>query len=317
MEASQDVLGSTKGWLGRVEVGEGRHFRNLTVFPLTVGEEADGPPRYELLSDAIAAGRASVGEVSEGGEVPFLTVSNVGTIPILIPEGEILIGAKQNRTVNLTMLVAAGATFKLPVSCVESGRWGYASRHFRPAAWAHPKLRSLKVKTAQESRAMGLDARSDQGAVWDEVEEHLHALDAGASPTRSWTDGYEAAEGRLEDYRESIELPANACGLLAAHEGKVVGLDLFDRPETLRKLWDRLGDAYFIEAVRDVRPTEATRREAAEAFLGRVVDRLAPAPEQPDLGFELELAGDDLGGTALWHDGAVCHLAAFSVRTAD
>ena len=213
MSEQHDVLESTKSWLGKVEVGEGRHFRNLTVFPLLVSEEGEGAkPRYELLSDAIEAGAASVEEVDEAGSVPFLAVANKAAIPVLVPEGEILIGAKQNRTVNLTVLVAAGATFKLPVSCVEQGRWSYTSRRFKPAAFAHPKLRNLKMKAAQESRALGYAPQSDQGAVWEEVEDHLHAMEAPASPTRSWTDGYEAAEGRLEDYRKAIELPEGACG---------------------------------------------------------------------------------------------------------
>ncbi len=312
MSETHDVLESTKSWLGKVEVGEGRHFRNLTVFPLLMNEEAEpAKPRYELLSDAIEAGKASVEEVDEAGSVPFLAVANKAAMPVLVPEGEILIGAKQNRTVNLTVLVAAGATFKLPVSCVEQGRWSYASRHFKPAAFAHPKLRNMKMKAAQESRAMGYAAQSDQGAVWEEVEDHLYAMEAPASPTRSWTDGYEAAEGRLKDYRETIDLPEGACGFLAASGGKVVGLDLFDRPETLRKLWGWLADAYFVQAVRDVKPVVPTEAQVAEAFLAEVTERLAPATEQPDLGFELELAGEELGGAALWHDGAVCHLAAF------
>jgi hypothetical protein len=307
-----DVLESTKRWLGRVEVGEGRHFHNLTVFPLLMSEQsAPANPRYELLSDAIEAGAASVEEVDEDGSVPFLAVANKAAIPVLVPEGEILIGAKQNRTVNLTVLVAAGATFKLPVSCVEQGRWSYASRQFKPEAWAHPKLRNLKMKAAQHSRAMGCEPRSDQGAVWEEVEDHLHATAAPSSPTRSWTDGYEAAKDRLVGYREAIALPEDACGFLAASGGQVVGLDLFDRPETLTKLWGRLADAYFVQAVRDAEPAEATESVVARAFLDDVAERLAPAAEQPDLGFELELASEELGGAALWHDGAVCHLAAF------
>jgi hypothetical protein len=312
MNETHDVLESTKSWLGKVEVGEGRHFRNLTVFPLLVSEEGEpAKPRYELLSDAIEAGKASVEEVDEAGAVPFLAVANKAAMPILVPEGEILIGAKQNRTVNLTVLVAAGATFKLPVSCVEQGRWGYTSRHFKPAAFAHPKLRNMKMKAAQVSRSLGYEPRSDQGAVWDEVEDHLFAMKAPESPTRSWTDGYEAAEARLEDYRKKIELPEGACGFLAASGGEVVGLDLFDRPETLKKLWGRLADAYYVQAVRGSEAVEATGREAAEAFLAEVTERLAPASQQPELGFELELEGEELGGAALWHDGAVCHLAAF------
>ena len=44
-----------------------------------------------------------------------------------------------------------------------------------------------------------------------------------------------------------------------------------------------------------------------------MTERLVPAAEQPDLGCELEVSGDDLSGSVLWHDGAVCHLAAFGI----
>jgi hypothetical protein len=49
---------------------------------------------------------------------------------VLILDGEELVGAKQNRIVNTTILVAAGAEIVIPVSCVEQGRWTYKSDAF-------------------------------------------------------------------------------------------------------------------------------------------------------------------------------------------
>ena len=81
-----------------------------------------------LLGTAIEREEAVVEEVDEDGEVANLSVSNRATRPILIPEGEILVGAKQNRVVNVSVLVASGSTFTLPDSCVEQGRWEYRRR---------------------------------------------------------------------------------------------------------------------------------------------------------------------------------------------
>ena len=61
--------------------------------------------------------------MSEQGSVPALRVVNRGLHPILIVDGEELVGAKQNRVVNLAILVAAQSAFTIPVSCVEAGRW--------------------------------------------------------------------------------------------------------------------------------------------------------------------------------------------------
>jgi hypothetical protein len=89
----------------------------LPGHPLRITRERTNP----------AQGTAVVEESTEDGSVPNLRVINRGDGPLLIPEGEILVGGKQNRVVNVTVLVAAGATFTLPVNCVEQGRWGYAS----------------------------------------------------------------------------------------------------------------------------------------------------------------------------------------------
>ena len=323
-----ETLGSAKQWLQAVEIGDGMHCSNLTIFPLfwtgakqsmtaeaspSWGDREGGngkSVRYRLLAEAIEQKQAVVEETSEAGDVPLLAVRNDGAIPVLIPEGEILIGAKQNRTVNLTVLVAAKSQMQMPVSCVEAGRWSRRSRHFEARAWAHPKLRELKVRSAQMYRKRVGMARSDQGAVWNEVDEHLHALEA-PTPTRDVMASYEAAEERLSGYRRQLELPKKACGFLAARGDQVIGLDLFDSAETLQKLWRRMSDAYFVEAVRGDDQYEETPTRVASEFLGQVEERLVPAAKQPSLGFEMELEDGALSGSALWYDGAVCHLSAF------
>ena len=65
----------------------------------------------------------TVEEVSESGSVPNLLVENKGDIRILFIEGEELVGAKQNRVLNTSVLIAAKSRVKIPVSCVEAGRW--------------------------------------------------------------------------------------------------------------------------------------------------------------------------------------------------
>lgn len=44
-------------------------------------------------------------EVSEQGVVPQLRFVNRGRVPVLLVDGEELLGAKQNRIVNLSILV--------------------------------------------------------------------------------------------------------------------------------------------------------------------------------------------------------------------
>jgi len=62
-----------------------------------------------------------------------LAFENSSAEKILLVDGDELVGAKQNRVINLSILVAGGAKVVIPVSCVEQGRWAYRSREFSSA----------------------------------------------------------------------------------------------------------------------------------------------------------------------------------------
>ena len=68
-------------------------------------------------------GLVVVKEVSEGGSVPRLNLANLSNSYVLVNDGTQLVGAKQNRIVNATILIAPGTEVAMPVSCVEAGRW--------------------------------------------------------------------------------------------------------------------------------------------------------------------------------------------------
>ena len=295
--------------LGTLTIGEPSHHHNLTFFPLRWPELRE--PSYTLLSTAIEAGEAVVEEVTESGSVPNLAVTNKCKRPLLIPEGEILMGAKQNRVINVTVLVAADVKFVLPVSCVESGRWQYKSRHFESKFCAPPSLRNKKLKAVHRNRSASGTAASDQGEVWDEVQACLSGVSA-QSETNSLTDAFEAAEETLKEHAKRLVLPEGAAGVLVGRNDRIIGMDLFDSPTTLKTLWDRLSDSYFFDALRDPHAAKPTPLDHAQRFIERLGSAAKPRILALALGDELEITGEGLVGAALLYDGGVCHLAAFS-----
>ncbi len=267
-------------------LGPATHHHNLTLFPLRWPQPQEPP--HVLLSKAIEAGEAVVEEASEDGSVPNLAVTNRATRPLLIPEGEILVGAKQNRVINVTVLVAAGVKFALSVSCVEAGRWRYQSRQFESKFCAPPSLRNKKLRAVQKNRAAGGRAASDQGEVWDEVQACLDGV-AAQSKTASLTDGFISAEEKLKEHRERFSLPEDAAGVLVGRGGRIVGMDLFDSPETLKTLWGRLSDAYFFDALRDPKPAPPTTADCAQRFIERLGGVARPRVPALGMGEELEI----------------------------
>ena len=98
---------------------------------------------------------------------------NLGDKPVLLVEGEELVGAKQNRTLNISILAPPRQETRIPVSCVERGRWGYdADVVFQRSDRAH-YARGRRTKTEAVNRNIGRDAASrhaDQGAVWEDID---------------------------------------------------------------------------------------------------------------------------------------------------
>src|SRR5437667_4791990 len=91
--------------------------------PLIRHNGAIREPDYLLLEDAISQGKVRVTELHAGGSVPELRLENAANLPVLVVDGEELVGAKQNRVLNLTVLAPAKQTIVIPVSCVEDARW--------------------------------------------------------------------------------------------------------------------------------------------------------------------------------------------------
>ena len=65
--------------------------------------------------------------------MPELPFENLWKYPVLLLDSEDLVGAKQNRVLNLTILAPAKRVIIIPVSCVEADRWHAESDTLRPA----------------------------------------------------------------------------------------------------------------------------------------------------------------------------------------
>src|SRR5258706_5718941 len=146
--------------LESIHTGAPASSNGLTMFPLLSGSAS--APGYLLLDEALEAKLAEITEISQGGSVPELFFDNHSDRDILLMDGEELVGAKQNRVLNLTIQVGAGAKLNIPVSCVEAGRWAWRSRQFTSgkrklnASARSAKMRGVSRTLAREGgRASG------------------------------------------------------------------------------------------------------------------------------------------------------------------
>ena len=92
-----------QSYVEQLQIGEEQTFKNLTVYPLFSSQQAYFA--YLTLDEALIRGLVEIGEIDSQGSVPELRLTNKSDLMILILDGEELVGAKQNRIVNTTMLI--------------------------------------------------------------------------------------------------------------------------------------------------------------------------------------------------------------------
>ncbi len=189
--------------LQRLSIGVPRSFRAVTMVPLFA--ETDIPASYLTLDEALARSLARVTEVSEGGSVPELWFENYSDKPVLLVDGEELVGARQNRIVNLTILVGPLKKIRIPVSCVERGRWAYVSQEFRSAdRTLYASARAAKIHQVSQNLRHHGSCQADQRAIWQDIAAKSSRMRA-RSRTEAMSDLYEQRRRGVDAYRTSLQ----------------------------------------------------------------------------------------------------------------
>ncbi|HEY8290867.1 MAG TPA: DUF6569 family protein [Thermomicrobiales bacterium] len=283
--------------------------KELTVFPLSGVRH--GEIAYTLLTDAVAQKTLHIAEM-ENASVDTLRARNTGALPVLIVNGQELIGGKQNRIINSTVLVPPGDT-ALPVSCVEHGRWDAPKAQFAPHDALYPALRTETVMQVAASLRQSGTHTSDQGAIWSSIAER-HIDESIRSPTGAMADLYDRRRGDLAAFERAIPYPEGAVGMVAAIGGRVTGLELFDAPATMAALWPMFVRAAALDALRA--PTApAVAKERAIRMMRRIHETHMETFRSPGIGRDIRLTGGGIAGAALVCQGIIIHTTLFRQLT--
>lgn len=289
-------------------VGEPQVAGALAVFPV-FGPE----PRlqYRTHAEAVSLG-AFVKELDGGASVNDLLVMNPTDQPVLLFEGEEVHGAQQDRTLDVSVLVPAGARTVVPVSCVEQGRWdgSRAAEHFAPAPHAaDPSLRRIKRLATNRAVAMGAPARANQGEVWQEVGRRLDAHDVD-SRSAALGDVFAGRAADVDGLADRIGRADRQVGSVAVVAGRPIVLDLVSRPDAYASLHERLVRGYALEAL-DAAPQEPNPLSVM-MFLDAALSARQTRTPTPGLGEAVALEGRSVTGGGLAYGREIVQLSAFA-----
>lgn len=231
-----------------IRIGDARTFQGLTVFPI-FGQNLRR--NYLLLHEALARKELAISEVSAGGSVPELLAEVTGENYVLLFAGEVVTGGRQNRVINTTMLLRRRSSQRIPVSCVEHGRWSYkkADEFASSRSVVPPSVRSTLDRSVNETATAGHGFTSDQNGVWAEVASTLGEIGAH-SETDALGAALEHAASSTDEYVAALPFAEGATGFCLAIGETPRILRVFTGSDVCEPMWKLEIAAAAIDAIR-------------------------------------------------------------------
>ena len=287
-------------------LGNKQAYKNMVVFPLFNDQEVSID--YILLDEATDANRVVISEDFEDGIVTELTIENASGENILILEGDELIGTKQRRSANTTMLIPAHSVVAIPVSCVERRRWYYQGRGMMSKDRVLLK-RNIAVNESLPSAESLSSANGETRDIW-EIASKDTALYHVDEPTRIIDNTHPHDQQTIDDYLRHVKVEDNQVGFLIMGNNKIVGCEYVGKYDTLSKTFSKLMTHYILDTMDTNKMTCPLSARIASGFLNDI--RLCTVKGRPSLslGTDLHLESRNVTGSALSFGKELIHLIA-------
>ena len=282
-----------------IKLNEPISFNNLTVYPIDV--PVDYLENFISLDDAIKNNWIDITEISEGGSVGNLKVKNNAPCSVLMLDGEELVGAKQNRILNTSILIENEKEIIIPVSCVEEGRWQYRSRNFRTSdAVFFSYGRKNKMRDVNMYSEKTGEFRSEQHNVWEDVA-FMRKKSKAKGNTGAMRDVFEDKKMDIDSYLNNIPFNKEQNGMLVFINGCLMGCDIITNKKVFESYYRKILRSYAIDAIysESKEKTDIPSEKQIEDFWVKasIVDTFPI--KSLGLGYDWRITDKDIIGSAL------------------
>ena len=154
---------------------------------------------------------------------------------------------------------------------------------------------------------------SDQGAVWDEVNE-LHDKTHVRSPTSAMGDVYDAKSNDLEDFIKSFEIVDGQNGLLVFVDNEIMGLNVVSSESAYKHLHKKLIKSYALDSMvkKDIKNANSDINiDLAHKFLKENFKSEESKNKSVGYGFDYKFTSNSYIGSSLVCKDDVIHASFF------
>lgn len=190
------------------------------------------------LKKGMELGLAEVKEC-EQSQVNTLIVKNQSVNPLILIDGEEVVGGDQNRIINSTIVIAPNSAMPIPVSCTEQGRWAY-KKEFEDSSY----IANYKTRRAKEYAKRNYG--QVQGAVWSSIKD-VEDENSFASPTSALSESYDNLTKSHSEILGFFEIADGQNGVLIIADDEIKGFELFLNSEIYKEFHEKILKSYLID----------------------------------------------------------------------
>jgi len=202
---------------------------------------------YVSLGKAINENLIEMKELGEGASVNDIIVFNNSNKYVFMMDGDIIQGAKQNRIINTSILIAPNTKSKIKVSCVEQGRWHHVSSKFSASGLNAPTfMRAEKNRDVFDNLKKNKEHYADQTKVWDNVSSYAKKFNVD-SATNDLNELFCKKMENEKDPVSEFKCSESTNGLALFNGNKFLSLDLFNRADVYREYFPKIIRGAFLE----------------------------------------------------------------------
>ena len=247
-------------------------YKNMRIYPIVgnevYSEESKVKNNYVSLKEALEKQTIEVRELSTGGTVNTLKLSNLGKDTIYIMAGEVVLGGKQDRAIGQELILPPGAKdVQVKVFCVEHHRWSQGSDGTKFNGYYGIAGNQVRKKVVVDK---------NQSQVWAKVDE-AHGKAGVSSSTSSFKDIKKSEDymKTMGDYKEyylpKLKAVENLLGFVIVSGDKIMGLEAFATEHLMKQQLDKLLESYATEAMQEGAKVTVTT-EQVDAYMKQVLD---------------------------------------------
>lgn len=273
---------------------------------------------YISLSEALKNELILVKEKDEGADVNNLSVFNLSKKPVFLMDGDILEGAKQNRVINSSVLLAPDSKGNLPVSCVEQGRWRFVSDKFKPADYTAPaKIRSDKSISVNESlKSFGVHS-ANQSKVWDNANKY-HTMNNVESDSDNFSDLYFKHRENIDNIIKNFEADKKSNGFAVFIKNTLLSMDIFNRTDIFEEYFPKMIKGALFEVINLKKVKNPITQLEAEYKTRELTDLFDELPyktyDSISLGQDIRYESNIISASELRFNNDLIHLTALNLN---